>query len=97
MNNISINPELLSQYGRQISGLATDYISEINAIYKTIEDLNNSWHGDAANSFNSTVKSFEAELKQLGTKIEEMGNDLVSIAGTYSSFNDMIAGEIGKL
>ena len=97
MNNISINPELLAQYGRQIAGLATDYTSEINAIYKTIDDLNNSWHGDTANSFNSTVKEFEGELKNLGAKIEEMGNDLVAIAGTYSSFNDMIAGEIGKL
>jgi WXG100 family type VII secretion target len=97
MNNISINPELLSQYGRQIAGLAADYTSEINAIYKTIDDLNNCWHGDSANSFNSAVKGFEGELKNLGAKIEEMGNDLVAIAGTYSSFNEMIAGEIGKL
>ena len=94
---ISVNPELLSQYGRQILGLSTDYTSEINAIYKTIDDLNNSWHGDTANSFNNTVKEFEAELKNLGAKIEEMANDLISISNTYSSFNEMIAGEIGKL
>lgn len=97
MNNISVNPELLSQYGRQIAGLATDYTSEINAIYKTIDDLNNSWHGDSARGFNDAVKGFEGELKGLGSKIEEMGNDLVAIAGTYTDFNEMIAGEIGKL
>ena len=97
MNSISVNPELLSQYGKQISGLAADYKSEINAIYKTIDDLNNSWHGDSANLFNNTVKGFEADLKSLGTKIEEMGNDLVAIANTYSNFNDMISDEIGKL
>ena len=95
--NISVNPELLAQYGNQIAGLATDYNSEINAVFKTIDELNNSWHGDAANLFNTTVKGFENDLKSLGSKIEEMGNDLVAIANTYSSYNDMIAGEIGKL
>ena len=97
MNNVSVNPELLSQYGRQISGLATDYTAEINAIYKIIEELGNSWHGDAAEKFGTTVKGFEAELKSLGTKIDELGNDLVSIANMYSSFNDRISDEIGKL
>jgi WXG100 family type VII secretion target len=97
MNNISVNPELLSQYGRQISGLASDYNAEINAVYKTIDELNNSWHGEAANLFNSTVKGYEGDLKSLGTKIDEMGSDLVSIANTYSSYNEMISSEIGKL
>ena len=97
MNNTSVNPELLSQYGRQIAGLATDYNAEINSIYKTIDELNNSWHGDTAALFNSAVKGFEGELKSLGTKIEELGEDLVAVAGTYSSFNDMIASEISKL
>lgn len=97
MNNISVNPELLASYGRQVAGLSADYKSEINSIYKTIDDLNNCWHGETANKFNSTVKGFEAELKNLGSKIEELGNDLVSIANTYTSFNDMISEEIGKL
>ena len=97
MNSISVNPELLSQYGKQIAALASDYTSEIKNIYKTIEDLNSCWHGDSANLFNSTVKGFEADLKSLGTKIEELGNDLVAIANTYSNFNDMISEEVGKL
>ncbi len=97
MNNVSVNPELLTQYGRQIAGLATDYTSEINAVYKTIDELNNSWHGDAATLFSETVKGFETELKGLGSKIEEMGNDLVSIAGAYTSLNETISSEVSKL
>ncbi len=97
MNNISVNPELLTQYGSQIVGFAADYTSEINAVYKLLDELNNSWHGDAAEKFNITAKGFEAELKKLGTMIEEMGNDLISVAKAYSSFNDRMSDEISKL
>ncbi len=97
MDNVSVNPELLSQYGSQIVGLSTDYISEISSVYKILEDLNNCWHGDAADKFNSTVKGFEPELKKLGPIIEEMGNDLIEVAKMYSSFNDRMSDEISKL
>ena len=95
--NISVNPELLSQYGDQIIGLSSDYTSEINAIYKIIEELGQKWHGEAAERFSSTVKGFEAELKSLGTSIEKMGEYLVGVAKTYSSFSEQMADEASRL
>ena len=97
MASISVNPELVSEYGRTVTGLGTDYTTEINAIYTTIDELNNSWKGDAATSFNTAAKSYENELKKLGTKIEELGSDLVVIANAYATYNETVATEAGKL
>ncbi len=97
MASISVNPELVSEYGRAVTGLGTDYITEINAIYRTIDELNNSWHGDAATSFNTAAKGYEEQLKKLGTKIQELGTDLGIIANAYSTYNQDVATEAGKL
>ena len=94
---ISVDPATLSTYGSHVNQLGSDYITEINAIYATIEDLNKGWTGEAATTFSTTVKGYEHELKRLGTKIQDLGTDLGTIAGIYAQQETEIADAASKL
>lgn len=96
-NGISANPELIRGYGSNVNQLGGDYTTEINAIYSTIDELNNSWKGEAATTFNTTVKGYEQELKKLGTKIQDLGTDLGTIATIYTNLENEIEDAAGKL
>ena len=96
-NGISANPELIKGYGVNVNQLGADYTTEINSIYSTIDELHNSWKGEAASKFNETVKSYEQELKKLGTKIQDLGTDLGTIAGIYAQLESDIADAASKL
>ncbi|MBQ4584264.1 MAG: WXG100 family type VII secretion target [Bacilli bacterium] len=96
-NGISANPELIKGYGDNVNQLGADYTTEINSIYSTIDELNNSWRGEAATQFNTTVKGYEQELKKLGTKIQDLGTDLGTIAGIYARLESDIADAASKL
>ncbi|MBQ9834416.1 MAG: WXG100 family type VII secretion target [Bacilli bacterium] len=94
---ISVDPATLSSYGSHVNQLGSDYTTEINAIYATIEDLKKGWTGEAATTFNTTVKGYEQELKKLGTTIQDLGTDLGTIAGIYTQQELENAEAAGKL
>lgn len=96
-NGISANPELIKGYGDNVNQLGADYTTEINSIYSTIDELHNSWKGEASSKFNETAKSYEQELKKLGTKIQDLGVDLGTIAGIYARLESDITDAASKL
>lgn len=97
MNGISADPELINKYGTIVTGLGADYISEVTAIYTSVDGLRSGWQGANATEFDTKVKGYEEDLKKLGTVIETIGTDLGTIAKIYNKTQEELAEEAGNL
>lgn len=80
--NIEIqDPGRLISDGNSISSKATEFQSEISTIYRIIDDLKNSWTGEAASRYTQNVESFRADFEKFAQIMGEFG-ELINAVGT---------------
>ncbi len=81
--NVQIDPELAKNYGNNIVSSADEYGSQIKQIYEIVDDLKQTWSGQAASRFTDNIESFRADFESLQKYLSQVGDLLIDISNDY--------------
>ncbi len=80
--NIEIqDPARLISDGSSISTKASEFQNEVSTIYRIVDDLKNSWTGEAATRYTQNIESFREDFEKFAKIIGEFGA-LINAVGT---------------
>lgn len=95
--DIRVNTEQLRTYGEQVNSGGSEYNSEINSLYETIDQLRDGWTGANQQAYLSTMDNYKSDLMKLGEVIQDIGTDLITISNTYQSLQDELTSAANNL
>lgn len=99
MNGGSIMAQMgdITTTGNKVITEATSYASLVKKIYSAVDDLSSKWQGTDTQAYIEKVKSYQADIENLGKAIESYGQFLKQTATTYQNTRDSIASAAGRL
>lgn len=85
------NFEELESTGKTLISKASEYNSEVNAIYKQIDELQQGWQGADNQAFGAQVNTYKEPMLKLGSAIEESGQFLIQVSNVIQDTQNKIS------
>lgn len=87
--DVRIEYDKIIDCGNQLSSLSTDYVNQIDELYRIVDELKNSWLGDRATRYTNDIESFRDLYKAFGSQMNHVA-DVYTLAGTnYKAADNM--------
>ena len=92
--NLAINYEETRNVGNQLIAKADDFNNLLNNIDNINSQISESWTGNDAAKYFSTVGEQSQYMRQLAATISEIGNFLIRVSDAYQTASDNNANSI---
>lgn len=81
------DPQKLIQDGNKLVEFGESYLTCVNKIYQTTEELaNSSWKGEKATKYINEIEEYRQPLTELGNLLSTMGQGIVSAGNALAEF-----------
>ena len=87
--DVRIDYDKIIDCGNQLANLSTDYIAQIDELYRIVDELKNSWLGDRATRYTNDIESFRESYKAFGAQMNHVAS-VYTLAGTNYKAADSI-------
>lgn len=78
--NITVDTDLLTEFGKAIDVYGDDYLTKVANIYSTIDNLSNSWTGTDSSAYVEKINGYKTDIENLGKAIKNYGAFLQAAA-----------------
>ncbi len=92
--NLAINYDETRNVGNQLITKSEDLNNLLNNINNINEQISQSWAGNDASKYFSTVNEQAQYMRQLANTISEIGNYLIRVSNAYQNASDSNANSI---
>ena len=89
LGDVRIDYDKIIDCGNQLSSLSADYISQIDELYRIVDELKESWLGDRATRYTNDLESFREMYKTFGSQMNHV-SEVYTLAGTNYKAADSI-------
>ena len=83
-NVIKVTPEELTQVSNNLEQLTDSYQNVVNTINTTVNDLTQTWGGEAQASYATQINGFQDDFKELYVLLNQYSTYLRNTASKYS-------------
>lgn len=97
MNGFQANPEGLMAKGKNITGIYEGYTIQKDKVYKTKEEVSRAWAGADSAGYVTAIDSYEADFKQLGAVVAQIGDILYRHGSRLAQSRDSIRDAASRL
>lgn len=95
--NLTVDTELLKEFGNTINGYGASYLDQVDSLYQTVNALNESWKGTDSDAYVDKIVGYKTDIENLGKAIEDYGKFLIESANGISELRSQIQTESSKL
>ena len=97
MNGFQANPEGLMEKGRNVTNIYEGYMAQKNNVYNTADKVTTAWAGADSAGYVTAIHSYDADFKQLGAVLAQIGDILYRHGARLAQSRDAIADAAGRL
>lgn len=95
--NISADTSALRKLGNEVLANAGEYQSEVNTIYREVENLGANWQGADNQEYVNKVNEYKEAIEALGKAIGNYGQFLVDTAANIERVQEEVRNSAGRL
>lgn len=95
--NISADTSALRTLGNEVLENAGEYKSEVDAIYREVDNLGASWEGADNQEYVNKVNEYKEAIEALGKAVGNYGQFLVDTAANLERVQEEIRNSAGRL
>lgn len=96
MSRFEVDSAQVAQASTAIAGSATQIGSEVDRMMRHLLELQGSWHGQAATSFQGVVEEWRATQERVRHTLEEIQRALALAGQQYADVEDAAARMFGR-
>ena len=97
MNGFQANPEGLMEKGNKITAIYNQYMAEKANVDKTADNIATAWQGADSAGYVTQIHSYDADFKQLGEVLAQIGDILYRHGARLASSRDNLLHTASKL
>ena len=95
--NIEVTPELLETTAGKIEGLAAEYKTQYETLYKETNAMASTWNGKDNLAFTDQIAGFKDDFEKMQALMNQYASFLRKSAKAYRQTQDTVVSEARKL
>lgn len=95
--NFNVTAQELVNISKSLQNTSESFLNEVKAMYNTLADLNAKWEGAGSSGYYNTINNYKDDVNALGVVISEYAAFLNKAATLYTTTDNDIASQAGRL